>query len=40
MLNLQICTIIIMTKNIKNNNNKIIKKNSCDSGDSDPGYTG
>ena len=39
MLNLQICTVIIMTK--KNIQKKIIIIiNSCDSRDSNPGYMG
>ena len=40
MLNLQICTVIIMTKkNIKKNNNNN-NKNLCESRDSNPGYMG
>ena len=36
MLNLQICTVIIMIKKHK----KINKKQSCDSRDLNPGYMG
>ena len=38
MLNLQIFTVIIMTK--KKHKKKIIIINSCDFRDSNPGYTG
>ena len=40
MLNLQICTVIIMTKKHKNINKKIKKKKPCSSRDSDPGHMG
>ena len=40
MLNLQICTVIIRTKNIKKINNNNNNNKSCDSRDSNPGYMG
>ena len=40
MLNLQICSVIIMTKKKKKHKKKILNKNSYDSRDSNPGYMG